>query len=126
MTTATLPNTDEAYGTLFENVHSQVFFGKLAQLGYTPTTDREAQDLLQIAANLRDVAGPEKAAASRFNGASQALSAVTPTSPAVVQQRKQLQDAAVKQAAAQLAQNPEIYNAVLALKAAEAAALASS
>lgn len=126
MTTSTLPNTDEAYSTLFHNVHSQVFFGKLAQLGYTPTTDREAEDLLKIAANLRHVPRPEKTAASRFGGASQALSAVVPTSPVVAQQRMQLQEAAVKQAAAQLSQNPEIYNAVLALKAAEAATLASS
>lgn len=114
-----LPNPADAYNQLFDNVHAQVFLSKLASYGIQPTTDKEAMDLFALAGHLRHVDNPVKQAAdqSRFSGAVEALSSVTNQSPAI-------REGAIKQAAAELMQDPSVYNAVLSLKAYEASALA--
>lgn len=123
---ATLPNPEDAYNQLFEGVHSQVFFGKLASYGIQPTTEKEAMDLFELAGRLRHVDGPEKQAAaqSRFGGVVSALDSVLDNTPAVRQQQAVHGKQAVKQAAAELMQDPGVYNAVLSLKAQEAVLLA--
>lgn len=125
---AVLPSADAAYGTLFDNVHAEVFFGKLASYGIQPGTEKEAADLLQIAAQLRNVDNPVKQASaqSRFGDAAQALGSVVSATPYGQKQAAIAQDHAIKQAAAQLAQDPSLYNAVLALKAHEAAVLSGN
>lgn len=122
----TLPNPEDAYKQLFENVHSQVFFGKLASYGIQPTTEKETQDLFELAGRLRHVDGPEKRAStqSRFGGAVTALDSVLGNTPEGRQRTVANSKQAVKQAAAELMQDPSVYNAVLALKAQEAAVLA--
>lgn len=126
--TQALPDPAVAYQQLFDGVHSQVFFGKLASFGIQPTTEKEAADLLTLAGNLRNVDGAEKQAAtsSRFGGAVSALNSVIGNTPAAQQQQVAVRDQAIKQAAAELAQDPSVYNAVLSLKAAEAAMLAGN
>jgi len=121
-----LPNQEDAYNHLFENVHAQVFFGKLASLGIQSTTDKEAADLFSLAGQLRHVDGPEKQAAaqSRFSGAVTALDSVIGNNPAAQQQQAAVAAEGIKQAAAELMQDPSVYNAVLSLKAQEAAVLA--
>ena len=123
---ATLPNPEDAYNQLFEGVHSQVFFGKLASYGIQPTTEKEAMDLFELAGRLRHVDGPEKQAAaqSRFGGVVSALDSVLDNTPAARQQQAVHGKQAVKQAAAELMQDPGVYNAVLSLKAQEAVLLA--
>lgn len=123
-----LPNPADAYQQLFDGVHAQVFLGKLASYGIQPTTEKEAADLFALAGRLRHVDGAEKQAAaqSRFGGAVSALDSVLGTSPAAAQQNAAVRSQAIKQAAAELAQDPSVYNAVLSLKAAEAAILAGN
>lgn len=123
---ADLPNPVDAYNHLFDSVHAQVFFGKLANYGVQPTTEKEAADLLTLAGQLRHVDGSEKRAAdqSRFVGAVSALNSVVGNTPAGRQQQAAFADQAIKQAAEELMQDASVYNSVLSLKAAEAAALA--
>ena len=123
---ATLPDPRDAYNKLYQDVHAEVFLGKLASYGIQPTTEKEAADLFAIAGQLRDVEGSEKQAAdqSRFGGASDALGTIMNQTPAGQQQAIVANQQAVKHAVDQLSEDPSIYNAVLSLKAAEAAVLA--
>lgn len=117
---AGLPTPVDAYNHLFDNVHAQVFFGKLANYGIQPTTEKEAADLLTIAGNLRHVANEKAASDSKFSGAVSALNNVVKDTP----QQAAFTHQAIKQAAAELMQDASVYNSVLSLKAAEASALA--
>ena len=122
-----LPDPADAYNQLFENVHSQVFLGKLASFGIQPTTEKEATDLFQLAANLRSVdMNSEKQASSqsRFGGAVSALDSVLGQTPEGQQRQAAYSQQAIKQAAYELMEDPSVYNAVLSLKAHEAAVLA--
>ena len=125
---ASLPEPQDAYNKLYQDVHAQVFLGKLASYGIQPTTEKDAADLFAIAGQLRHVDGSEKQAASqsRFGGASNALGTIMNQTPAGKQQAAVANQQAIKQAVDQLAEDPSIYNAVLSLKAAEATALAGN
>jgi len=125
---ASLPDPQDAYNQLYQDVHAEVFLGKLASHGIQPTTEKEAADLFAIAGQLRHVDGPEKQAAdqSRFGGAADALGTIINQTPAGQQQSAVAHQQAVKQAAYQLSQDPSIYNAVLSLKVAEASVLAGA
>ena len=57
-----LPDVGEAYNNLFEGVHANVFFGKLANHGIQPQNEKEAADLLELAGKLRGVDDTEKEA----------------------------------------------------------------
>ena len=122
-----LPELETAYNNLFEGVHANVFFGKLANHGIEPQNEKEAADLLELAGRLRGVDNEEKEAGdSRFANPVGALSDVLGETPQGKQAQAQEEAQAYKQAAAALAQEPVFYNSVLALKANEAAILASS
>ena len=122
-----LPELETAYNNLFEGVHANVFFGKLANHGIDPQNEKEAADLLELAGRLRDVDNEEKEAGdSRFANPVGALSEVLGETPQGKQAQVHEEAQAYKQAAAALAQEPVFYNSVLALKANEAAILASS
>lgn len=122
-----LPELETAYNNLFEGVHANVFFGKLANHGIDPQNEKEAADLLELAGRLRGVDNEEKEAGdSRFANPVGALSEVLGETPQGKQAQAQEEAQAYKQAAAALAQEPVFYNSVLALKANEAAILASS
>lgn len=123
-----LPDVGEAYNNLFEGVHANVFFGKLANNGIQPQNEKEAADLLELAGRLRGVDGDtEKEAGddSRFANPVGALNEVLGETPQGQYVQAQEEDMAYKSAAAQLAQEPVFYNSVLALKANEAAILAN-
>lgn len=123
---AQLPDPVQAYNHLFDGVHAQVFLGKLASYGIQPTTEKEAADLFTLAGRLRHVDGPEKQAAdqSRFGGALSALDSVFGSTPEGQKQQAAAGRQAIKQAAAELMEDPSVYNSVLSLKAHEAAVLA--
>ena len=122
-----LPELETAYNNLFEGVHANVFFGKLANHGIDPQNEKEAADLLELAGRLRGVDNEEKEAGdSRFANPVGALNSVLSETPQGRQAQAQEEAQAYKQAAAALAQEPVFYNSVLALKANEAAILASS
>ena len=122
-----LPDPQTAYNHLFQGVHQQVFFGKLAAAGYQPENEQQAADLLKLAGTLRAVheeqavktasaaASPYAAALTHLEGAAaQAGFAGAKTASA------REQEYAIKQAAADLMADPAMYNAVLALKAYDA------
>ena len=128
-----LPNPEQAYNHLFDTVHGQVFFGKLAEAGYVPQTQKEAEDMLQLAGKLRlaeqDPAVKQAAAASSpLSQAAGALDGVL-TENGMDGQLKQAaateKEAALQQAVAHLLKDPDVYNSVLALKAAEAEKIAA-
>ena len=127
---ASLPEPADAYNNLFEGVHANVFFGKLANQGFQPQSEKEAADLLQLAGRLRHVDETEKAASadqSRFEGPTQALDGIlngTGLGEVKAAQAYDEETQAIKAAAAQLAEEPLFYNSVLSLKAHEAAVLA--
>lgn len=121
-----LPEVGEAYNNLFEGVHANVFFGKLANHGIQPQNEKEAADLLELAGKLRGVDDNQKEAGdSRFANPVGALDEVLSETPQGQQAQAQEEEATYKSAAAQLAQEPVFYNSVLALKANEAAILAN-
>lgn len=125
-----LPDAKVAYDHLFDNVHTRVFFGKLAKRGYEPRNEKQAEELLLLAGRLRGVEEAEKAAEdqSPFGVALAALDdALGQNGMDGHLKRAQAQDQqlAIKQAAASLAADPMIYNSILSLKAAEAAAIAN-
>ena len=122
-----LPELETAYNNLFEGVHANVFFGKLANHGIDPQNEKEAADLLELAGRLRGVDNEEKEAGDSLCAIPVgALNEVLGETPQGKQAQAQEEAQAYKQAAAALAQEPVFYNSVLALKANEAAILASS
>jgi hypothetical protein len=123
---ASLPDPETAYNNLFNGVHQQVFFGRLAAHGVAPQTEKEAEDLLMLAGRLRSAEEQEKTAGdSRFGAPLAALDGVL-SDEGMAKSAYDMEEAySIKMAAAELAQDPTIYNSVLALKAAEAEAIAA-
>ena len=126
---ATLPSPDVAYSNLFDGVHANVFFGKLASAGIQPLTEKEASDLLELAGTLRDIPLEKEASDhdSRFGGALGALHGVLSDHGAdghIKAAAAAESGMAIKQAAAELARDPAFYNSVLSLKAFEASQMA--
>jgi len=117
---ASLPPPDEAYNNIFDGVHAQVFFGRLAGAGVEPQTEKEAMDLLGLSGRLRHAEMNKQAGDSRFAGALNALDRVL-GNQVVKQAEAEEQEIAIKEAADEFAANPVIYNSVLSLKAYEAA-----
>lgn len=108
-----LPSTEDAFNQLFSEVHMPVFFNKLASLGIQATTEKEAEDLLMLAAQLREVP-LQKEASSRFSDATAALNQVLGGNF-----NKVAQEQSIKQASAAFSQRPDIYASVLRVKLAE-------
>lgn len=129
---AELPSPEDAYAHLFDQVHAQVFFTKVAQAGYAPRTEKEAADLLELAGKLRlvqeDPAVKQASdASSPYAVASSALDRLLGQNGmdgSTKQAAAQEQEVALNQAVGMLAQDPNIYNSVLSLKAAEAQSIA--
>jgi len=115
-----LPSPDVAYQNLFDGVHQQVFFGKLASHGIQPQTEKEAQDLLLLAGRLRHVDLAKSAGDSRFGEALSDLDAAMGQEGFLKQAQEEEEELAIKEAAAQAMADPTIYNSVLSLKAHEA------
>lgn len=121
-----LPDRDTAYQTLFDGVHQRVFFHHLGQIRpeYMPTNEKRASALLQLAGKLRladqeDLLKQADAAEDPVIAANAALDDVMSQAGYGSVREAAAQDElmAIKQAAADLAQDPDLYNAVLALKA---------
>jgi hypothetical protein len=130
MSTPTLPDAQTAYANLFAGVRQRVVFNKLAAAGYAPRSEAQAQYMMMLTDDLAagEAAALQKSAADGTDPYYQALSAL----------REKMAEAgltggaaghasevemAIKQAAHDLAQDPELYNSVLALRAQEAAQL---
>ncbi len=126
---AALPDPRAAYQTLFDGVHQRCFFQKLASVRpqYYPQNQKQAMELLELAGQLR-LAEEEEAVkeaqegVSPFAAANMALAAHLKQAgfTSVERAKRHEQELSVKQAAADLAADPAIFNAVLSLKAAQA------
>jgi hypothetical protein len=97
---------DASCSTLFQKLHSQVFFNKLASFGIVPSSEEEAVQLLQVADQLRQATSSTKSA-SAFAEPLQALSSLN--NP----------ESEVDKMAGVLFQDEDIYNSVLNLFALE-------
>lgn len=117
--TNVLPEPAAAHDHLYDRVHSQVFFGRLASRGYPVHNEKQAMELLQLAAIARQNGAQEKQAAeSPYSGV---LSAVQQVMADRGMQTPRVDETlAIKQAAAELAEDPDIYNSMLSLMAYEA------
>lgn len=131
MSAAQIPDPQTGFNNLFEGVHQRVFFSKLASLGYAPQTEKQARDLLDVAGKLRLVS--EEAAVKQasdsydpFAAANSALDGVLGNSgfSSVQKAAADEEQIAIKNAAAQWAADPVIYNSVLAVRGHEAEQLA--
>lgn len=124
MSKNTLPDPKQAYDTIFTRVHANVFFHKLAAAGFQPRSQAEAEYMLDTAAKLRTIqeSTQVKQAATQENPyyqLNQSLDTVMNQYGFAGRPRYQEAEIGYKQAADTLMQDPEIYDAVLALKAAE-------
>ncbi len=126
-TTPMLPAVDAAADNLFQGVYGRVFFHKLAQAGFVPRTEAQAQYMLKVAQTVREAEEAE-AIKTASDSNDPYAAAYHHLEQAVAQRGLKLpgrMDAAsreysFKQAAAALASDPDIYDSVLAVKAAEA------
>ena len=115
-----LPDIDTAASILFDRARGAAFFNKLASLGYSPNSEDEAIEYLKLAARAREIepqlkkAGAEGSLVKRANAA---LDSVMGTSPREGQDHHK---EVMKVASAMVEQDPDLFNAVLTLKSAEA------
>lgn len=125
-----LPSPDAAYQNLFDGVYARVFFNKCANAGLVPQGPEEAQCLLDMAADLRS---------AQVSDIGKTAEATNPLMAMRTELRNQLAAAGldgnikraqaqeeefyIKQAAAELRNDPLLFNSVLSLKAAEAEGL---
>lgn len=121
-----LPDPQAAYDHLFQGVHQKVFFQKLASAGYVVESPQQAGYLLNLAGKLRLVQeeqatktaadrDPYAAALAHLDGA---LSAGGYGSVKAAAEADQ--EWAIKSAASDLMEDPDMYNSVLSLKQAQA------
>lgn len=124
----TLPTADEAFGTLFNTIQAPVFLHKLASYGIQPVSEEETATLFELAGQLRNIDINEKSAASRnrFATAASTLSDVINQTPVGRHKQAAAEELAIKQAAAIMMDDPEVYNAVLALQVAQSGSLAGN
>lgn len=125
-----LPTDDQAFDHLYTNLSQRVFFNKLAAAGFAPTTPDEAAALLEMGAQLDVMAehgGVKQAADGGDSAILQARAALDQycgaarITPVWQKQAAAEEAASRRRVAVELAQDPTFYNAVLVLKAAEAA-----
>lgn len=124
---ATLPDVNTAYQNVFDGLHNRIFFGRLASRGHTCHNDKQAAVLLELAGKLEgaeleaqqkvgaDSSDPYVAANAALDNVLAASGFTSGTKQAAAEAENSLEAAA-----AELAQDPTIYDSVLALKAAEA------
>lgn len=109
-----LPDPQAAYNHLFSTIHHNVFMSKLAAHGIVPQNEQESEDLYKLSGHLRNM--PQvKTASSRFGGAVRQLDRSLQSAAG----RRPLagySDAAIKQAAAALLNDQDVYLSVLSLK----------
>jgi hypothetical protein len=117
-----LPSADVAQATL-DNMYQEAFFAKMAELGHVPQTQEDAIAMLEAGYQLDLI--PEEKQASAVVGQYSAANGMLKQALAQTGINTGLQtqaEAGVKQAAYAFASDPAFYGAVVALRAAEAAA----
>lgn len=114
-----VPQPDAAYDFLYGQVHSPVFFNKLAQdYGIVPANDTEATRLLEMGAELFAVEQQEQQKQASVQGsfiteAHNSLQVLLGKQASARGVNTQANDRLVKQAAAELTKNPYVRAAAL-------------
>ena len=117
--TATISDQDvqASLGVITEGVHNRAFFHKLAERGYQPKSAAEAQEMLDLSLKLAETQQRKQDQQSNQSKYASALAALDKmagvTTPGEEDQ--------IKAAAAELAQDPEIFAAAKTLMAAASA-----
>jgi hypothetical protein len=121
-----LPDPDSAYKHLFNQVHQRVFFNKCAANGRAPQSEKQAATMLDLAARLRfkeqeEIFKSAQDAADPYAAATAELAGLYGEEYAHKEAQAADELNAIRGIAWEYAQNPDIYNCVLSVKAAEAA-----
>lgn len=127
--TPKIPTAEDGFNHLMTNIHSQVFFHKLAAAGFAPANDAQIKSQIELAGKLRHMQQePRVKAAEEQNDpyakASASLDKVLAKNgidTGIKQAEAQQEEIAIHQAASTVMKDSGIYNSVLAIKAAEAA-----
>lgn len=119
MPQANLPSADDAFDTLYSRAYARGVLEVMASRGYPARTEKQAADLLDIAARVRAAAPAEKEAGDLYAEAAGDLARLTGGAPARGKEAAD-REAGFARAAQALAADPAVYNAVLAIKADEA------
>ena len=127
MAESNLPTPDRAQKTLGE-LRKEAFFQRLASWGIVPQNEKQAQELLEMDAKLAQAEkqgtyrpGQGRAPTNGLIGrANSALDQAIGPQPGVKQAHDADREAAIKQAASQLAGRPDLFNAALAYRAGQA------
>ena len=126
--TPTLPTNEQASATLDE-LYGNVFFPALARNGFPVKTAEDAKIMIDLAAQTRVAAEDPRiksASTSPYAGAANDLNTVMQANGIGAAQAQQASDISIKQAAAQAAAAPMLYNSVLVARAAQAQAMAQT
>lgn len=123
-TQPTLPDPQTAYDTVLQDVHARIFFNKCASAGFAPRSQEEAQAMLDTAGRLRQLNAVAREKAGSDSPYLQMNRALTETMAKQGFDHAALPHEEVehsyKEAAAFFANDPNLYNSVLALKVDEA------
>lgn len=122
-----MPSYDEAYNTVYQKIHAHSMLTKLAAMGFEIATEQDANDYLRLAGNIRDLIASQQvkqanARVSRVANLNSMLEGATGQQSFSYDEgiRKQAEDNYAAKTAAEMAQNPEIYNSLLTLLQAQA------
>lgn len=106
----------QAAGELLNGLYQDVFFGKLAELGYQPQTAEDAHAMLTIGYQLDVAEQAQQKAASHESPIVRAQRLLSEKLAEFGLMPPADPDAVTKQAAAALARDPNVYGAILALQ----------
>lgn len=114
-----LPDIDTAAATIFDRVHADAFFAKLAEYGHVPQSRDEAKSLLELSAKLASTEAKlqtKQASAGCYAQATSALDQLLDNAPA---NREHVKKAAAERKALALLHDSDIYLSAASLKLAE-------
>jgi len=121
-----LPEVEKAAEVL-DSLYAEAFFAKMAEFGHVPQTESDAMAMLETAAQLDAVDNDPAVKQAEEHGSAYAVandSLKEVLAQSELPTFQQDESVGIKQASYALAQDPSLYASVLAIKAAEAEALA--
>ena len=117
-----LPEVEKAAEVL-DSLYAEAFFAKMAEFGHIPQSESDALAMLETAAQLDLVSNDPAVTQAEEQGSPYAY-ANESLKEVLAHAEQPSEEVGIKQASYALAQDPSLYASVLAVKAAEAEALA--
>lgn len=120
----TLPDIDTAANVIFERVHADAFFAKLAEYGHVPQNQDEALALLELSGQLATIEQDQtkQASAGPYTTALSSLGlALNAQGHNPIAERNKV--ASAQSRAVALMHDPDVYVSAAAIKLAEASAV---